>query len=124
MDHMRAPRPLPPAAPAPLRTSFRAARLGKGGIAALLAAWTLALACGEDGDHTDDRVQSGPWQLRGHGVNSPQLAAAAPELNLPRQVGVHRTRGLEAHVPNSNSQLDCVGSNAERLAYKFGLLRS
>ena len=59
MDYMRAPRPHSSAVP-PLPGSIHtSARLGKYGVTALLAAWALALACGEDGDHTDVCVGPG-----------------------------------------------------------------
>jgi hypothetical protein len=45
-------------------------------------------------------------------------------LNLPKQVGIHRTSKHCARMPDSDSLLEFVGSNTERLAYKLGPPRS
>ena len=72
-------------------------------------------------DYADDCVKRRPWKSgdAAHEIKRPQLAAAAPWLNLPKQVGVHRTR-RQCGAPDSDSLPNCVGSNTERLAYKLG----
>ena len=89
----------------------------------------LGSAAGEDEQpahqhHADERQQHRPRNGGDHGVKVPQPAAAAVELNLPMQVGVHRTRERSTRMPDSDSLLECVGSNTERLAYKLGPPRS